>query len=310
MNILITGGYGLIGSWLTRYFLNDNSNIYILTNKKNAFFSGRVNEIFIDITNYKELEKKLNFEFDYCLHLASFDNYESLEGIKKSIDVNVLGTRNLLETLQGRNIKKFVYFSTYHVYSQLSGEISENYPTYPKSDYGLSHLFAEKYIKMFEHKLNFPTVIFRTSNTYGCPLYTTEKTWNTILNDFCLGAFQKNEITLNSNGFIYKDFIWLQDICEVTKALLDQNSGENRTYNLCSGKTIQLIQLAHIVKDVAEKLFKVDINIQTNASDQNQYQNYTLNNNLLTSISHYSFKDKLKSEIVNIFQYLQKNARN
>ena len=61
------------------------------------------------------------------------------------MEINTVGTKNLLEALNLTNLKNFVYISTFHVYGLTEGDIDENTELNPKNDYALTHLFAEFY---------------------------------------------------------------------------------------------------------------------------------------------------------------------
>ena len=168
--ILITGGLGSIGSWLSEYF-SSKYDVYVLSKNIQNKLSCKHTIIQADITNLDELKSKLNVTFDYCIHTASYNESFQENYAQKALKVNALGTRNLVETLKDTNIKNFIYLSTFHVYGASSGRISEENDLNPKNDYASSHLFAEFYLKQFFYTHNFQSVIFRLTNSYGAPKF-------------------------------------------------------------------------------------------------------------------------------------------
>ena len=114
--VLITGGLGNLGSKLTIYLEKLGYQVSVLTRKaKNRIDNSKYEVIEADITNLDDLKIKLNFEIDFCIHAASYNEFFLPGYAKKALEVNALGTRNILEVLSGKNVENFVYFSTFHV---------------------------------------------------------------------------------------------------------------------------------------------------------------------------------------------------
>jgi nucleoside-diphosphate-sugar epimerase len=81
-------------------------------------------------------------------------------------DVNVNGTRTLLEAAKHAGVQRFVYGSTIGVYGEADGQaLDENSPPRPMNAYGRSKLQAEAVVKSFAGELE--TCIVRISETYG-----------------------------------------------------------------------------------------------------------------------------------------------
>ena len=107
--VLISGGLGNLGSKITIYLANLGYEIYVLSRKaKNKIENVEYKVIEADVSNLDELKQKLNFEIDFCVHTASFNEFFLPGYPEKALEVNTLGTRNLLEALSGKNIKNFI----------------------------------------------------------------------------------------------------------------------------------------------------------------------------------------------------------
>ena len=103
-HVLVTGGFGNLGSYIAKHLLNQEYTVTILTRKQEKTFKNyEYNVIECDITDSKALKSKLKLDFDYCIHCASFNESFKKNYAKKSLDINSVGTRNLLEAL---NISK------------------------------------------------------------------------------------------------------------------------------------------------------------------------------------------------------------
>ncbi|HHB93638.1 MAG TPA: NAD-dependent epimerase/dehydratase family protein, partial [Campylobacterales bacterium] len=115
--VLITGGLGNLGSWLTEYFSNRNYTVTILSKNINNQLDKDYRVIQSDITDIDDLKNKLaDIEFDYCIHTASYNEFFHNDYPQKALLVNSLGTRNIIEILKDKNLKRFIYLSTFHVY--------------------------------------------------------------------------------------------------------------------------------------------------------------------------------------------------
>jgi nucleoside-diphosphate-sugar epimerase len=209
--ILITGGFGNLGSWLSEHFYDQGYHVTILANRVRKLEHVKYEVVQADISNYLELKERLTAEFDYCIHTASYNEHFHENYAEKALRINSLGTRNLIEVLKHGQIKKIVYFSTFHVYGNSYDFIDESSPPSPLNDYASTHLFAEYYLKQFYHTDRFPSVICRLTNSYGAPKSIDSTKWYLVLNDLVKSAYEKGVIKLSSNGEASRDFVWMGD---------------------------------------------------------------------------------------------------
>jgi len=72
--------------------------------------------------------------------------------INKSIDLNILGTANVVKVCSERN-KKLIFFSTSYVYPGTKGNYKESDPLLPWNNYGWSKLGAESTVQMYKNSL-------------------------------------------------------------------------------------------------------------------------------------------------------------
>ena len=306
--VLITGGLGNLGSWLTKEFCKSGYEVYVLSRtSKNNIPNINYKVITGDITDFEDLEKKLDIDFDYCIHTASyneffFDNYP-----KKALEINAFGTRNLLEILSKKNLKRFIYFSTFHVYGANSGVVNEKSELDPKNDYASTHLFAEYYIKQFAASKGLNYIIFRLSNSYGAPTFINSDKWYLVLNDLVKSSIEQGKIIIKSNGNPKRDFIWMGDVSVITKKML--TNGASGIYNLSSQKSYKIIDIANIVKTQYEMRYKKTIDISINANDKTIYNNLIVENSKLINQLDYKMNDMFAVEINKIFDLLQKTIK-
>lgn len=306
--ILITGGLGNLGSWLTIY-LSKIYDIYVLSKDGNRTVDANYTLIKVDILNEIELKNKLeNINFDYCIHAASYNEHFHEEYAKKALLINALGTRNLLDFFSKHTFTKvkFIYFSTFHIYGITSGFIDENTLPNPKNDYATTHLFAEYYLKQFHATHNIEYIIFRLTNSYGAPKTNNFTKWYLVLNELSKMAYKKKRIILKSNGESKRDFIWMGDVVQIVDLVLKNEHCLNKTYNLGSGKIYSIKQLAQFVQFAYREVFEEDLPIEINLKDTNKYEMLEVDcSKLMKDIGYYSLNEMFIKEIKNIFKLLK-----
>jgi dTDP-4-dehydrorhamnose reductase len=110
--ILITGGSGRFGSVIKN---SNNKNLKM-------FFPNKKQFNILDIKKIRKYVKKI--KPDYLLHLAGLSRPMKIHDIdiKKSIDLNIIGTANITKVCEEQNIK-LIYFSTNYVYPGVAGNL-------------------------------------------------------------------------------------------------------------------------------------------------------------------------------------------
>ena len=140
-NIVITGGSGRFGSIL--------KNIY----KSNKLFYPNKKEL--NILSVKSIEEYLKkTKPKILIHLAGLSRPMKIHenNISKSIDLNIIGTANIVKICSKLKIK-IIYFSTNYVYPGKKGNYKENDPLLPINNYAWSKLGGETSVQMYENSL-------------------------------------------------------------------------------------------------------------------------------------------------------------
>ena len=109
----------------------------------------------LDITNLKSIKKFLKREKPTSvLHLAGLSRPMSLhdKDINKSINLNIVGTANLVRVCSEYNIK-LIYFSTSYVYPGTKGNYNERDAVLPWNNYAWSKLGGESAVQMYKNSL-------------------------------------------------------------------------------------------------------------------------------------------------------------
>ena len=223
MKILITGGNGYIGAYLAEYLREHDFDVYITSRKNGTDAKCRRLEL-LDV----ETCTGICHGMDAIVHLANLDERLVKENGRDALLANAYATREIYRDAAKAGVKKFIYFSTFHVYGCDSGNIDETATPKPKADYGLTHYFAEQYLEQLSNQKGLPVAAIRLTNGIGAPQGTDK--WYLALNDFCRTVFKTGKIVLKSNGLPQRDFVPIRDVAEAVAILLE--SGQQAPYEV------------------------------------------------------------------------------
>lgn len=275
--ILITGANGLLGSLATKFF--ENKGMKVIT-------AGRQrNDIYMDFNNPMEIANTvIDYKIDSCIHLAAANEVNCFEFPYESINVNVTGTKAILDFCVRNKIKHIIYISTMHVYGNLIGKIDENIIPTPNNDYGMSHYFAEKYVEMYGNKDMISYNILRPTNLYDVPIdITTHKRWSLVPYQFCKDAIINKEINIRTNGTQRRNFLSIEDLnCVILNLIKGQKC--NEILHVYGKDDLEIKELAQIICQVSEEILGEKIHCTININDQKKYEEFTFNSLYLKNI--------------------------
>lgn len=174
--ILVIGGAGLLGSHITDQLTEEDVSEIIVfdnfvrgtrNNLKQALQCPRVRVIEGDITNLAQLREAME-GIDYVFHLAALWLHQCVENPRSCLEVNVIGTYNVVETCQQMGVKKVVYSSSASVYGNaVFIPMTEEHPFNNRTLYGASKIAGEQFFCAFNEMYGLNYVGYRYMNIYG-----------------------------------------------------------------------------------------------------------------------------------------------
>jgi nucleoside-diphosphate-sugar epimerase len=172
MQILITGGTGFIGSRLALRHLESGHAVRVLGQENTAaeaenkrLIEANGGSVTVASVTEQESWSALFDGVDVVYHLAAAQHEANIPD-QRFWEVNVTGTRNILEASVKAQVKRFIHGSTIGVYgAALQGSLDEQSPVRPDNIYGVTKLEGEKLACSFGDRL--PVVIIRIAETYG-----------------------------------------------------------------------------------------------------------------------------------------------
>ena len=262
-NILVTGGAGYIGSHIVEQLVKKSFlNIFIvddLSTGHKRLISKKANFIKANI-NKTQLIKKiiLKNKIDTIIHLAAKTIVtESEKKPKLYYNVNVLGTRSLLNAAKNSLVKNFLFSSTAAVYGSKIRYVNENSKTLPDSVYGKTKLQAENLVKK-KFKKNY--IILRYFNVVGASpskkIGLINK-YGQLFKNFAVEILKKKpKLNVYGNdyntadGTCVRDFIHVSDLADIHLKVLFKVSKNNKSIilNCGYGKGFSVLEVVNNFK--------------------------------------------------------------
>jgi UDP-glucose 4-epimerase len=250
---VVTGGAGFIGSHLTEELLRrgyqvtvfDNlstgkrSNIeHLATGRRLSFVEGSVGDL-------GQLRKILTGA-DIIFHQAAIASVPgSIRDPIASHAANATGTLNVLVAAADCGVKKIVCASSSAVYgdSPVLPKVESMIPD-PRSPYAVTKLVGEHYCSVFREIHGLAIASLRYFNVYG-PRQDPNSPYAAVIPLFFRKALSGEPPVIYGSGEQSRDFIYVKDV--VTANILAAESGATGVFNIGSGKSVTVNQLAQLI---------------------------------------------------------------
>lgn len=276
-NVLITGGYGFIGSNFVRHFYHRHPrarivNLDLLTyagnlenlrdiealeaslpteRRRYQFVQGDI----CDQNLLNELFQK--HRFDLVVHFAAESHVDrSIFNMSDFVRTNIEGTRTLVEASRRHRAKRFINISTDEVYGSIkSGYASEEWLLRPSNPYSASKAGADLLVQAYIRTHDFPAIIIRGSNNYG-PYQYPEKLIPLAITNLLEGK----KVPVHGYGIHVRSWLHVHDFCRAID-LITHGNPKHRIYNVTGEEktnhdVLELIA-RNLGKNIQEQRFHV-----------------------------------------------------
>jgi len=248
MRVLVTGGAGFIGKYLVRSLLENGDSVTIFDNFSNSTKNSLsslvdmgVKIIEGDITKPLDIFNAIKDQ-EIVIHLAAkISVSESIRNPSETFQVNVDGTKNILIACEKNHIKKLIVSSSAAVYGEGSPNVklTEESETNSISPYGESKVRMEQAIKKRVSGHDIDCVILRFFNIYGIG---QSSEYAGVITKFLKRIKQDKPLEIFGDGLQTRDFVAIDDVINSIHNAISY--GKSGTYNIASGKTITIKELA------------------------------------------------------------------
>ena len=259
MKILITGGTGFLAGRLA-YYLKDTGNYQVILGSRMCVNNNKLNSKFQIVQTIWNSEAELQLVckgIDTIIHLAGVNASDSSMDPDQALEFNGKVTGKFLRAAVKSGVKKFIYFSTAHVYkSPLSGIINED--TLPKSlhPYATSNRAGEDMVLSAHNRNEIQGIVLRLSNSFGAPVSKDANCWTLLVNDLCKQVVTSGKMKLTSSGMQRRDFIAISDVCRVIEHLLKLSFAikTNNLFNVGSNWSPTVWEMAGVISQMTKKI--------------------------------------------------------
>jgi UDP-glucose 4-epimerase len=274
MRVLVTGGAGYIGSAATAILLERGFDVTVLddcsTGHRDAVAGGAkfINGSILD----SQVVAQALVDCDAVLHFAAKSLVgESVDKPDLYFDVNVNGTRNLLDQMSKAKISKLVFSSTAATYGEPEViPITEDAKPKPTSPYGTTKLAVDQMITD-EAKSGLAAISLRYFNVAGA--YKSKTGWlaerhnpETHLIPNLLRSTAENPLKIfgddwpTKDGTCIRDYIHIVDLIDAhILALENLKPGQHKIINLGSGGGYSVAEVINAASKVLGRVIPVEV---------------------------------------------------
>ena len=320
MRILVAGAGGYLGGRISLHLASQGHQVSVLVHHHlptgASEWSTKMDRVIVgDARNRDVLLSTMENEIDCIIYTIALKQNDSNNDLYTSLSVNMGILWTLLELCAQKGTVKLLYLSTVQVYGLYpTGEpIHETAPLLAVKPYGLTHKFCEDLCSLYTTERGLDCTSLRISNGLGAPAFSPANCWQFMATGLCKSATEKEGIRLQSDGTLQRDIIDVSDICRAVELLATSPTSRvrYRQYNLCSGRTSTVLELAHEIADVYEDRYHKhcpvvfpDGSVSPNAVRHKDIPRFTYDTERLQSLGITAFVD-LHTSINEVLNYLE-----
>ena len=254
-NILVTGGFGLLGKPLVQKLVQLNHNVIILEKKSTdriKFLKTKPKKIISGDFLNKDLVGKIlkKYKINIIFHLGAITQVlESLKDPYKTHQINVMGTINFLENIRKINDKIiFIYSSSDKAYGELNNrkeykETDRLQSIYP---YDVSKSASDLICQSYANTYSLTTGIIRCGNIYGPGDFNLKR----LIPDVILSSLKKKRFIIRSSGKSTRDYVYVEDVVKAYISLMNKLiklPNQIKIYNVSSKFNYSVIEIVNMI---------------------------------------------------------------
>ena len=273
MATLVTGGTGFVGSNIVKALAQRGHEVVSLdlsapdemVMKFPEPWASQVSFLTGSILEWDDIKGAVEGRsIDKIVHAAVFtatrEDIEK-ESSRSIVNINVIGTTNLLELAVGLSLRRFLYVSSGAVYGESLGSeevLAEDVKLHPRTLYASTKYTSELLTRRYGEMHGFPSVSVRLASPYG-PMerVTGHRAVMSVLYE-CTGMAVRGEGVPIGDRSLGRDYTYVSDtaagICEV----LDAPGLSHDVYNITTGRKVTVGDIVDALQEVRPGLAVYD----------------------------------------------------
>lgn len=250
--ILVTGGAGCIGIQVCNQLAKAGQKVvlfdlYEQINTVRSFLDKRIEVFFGSILDISSIREAIR-GCDGVIHLAAYLGVRRTELNKiRCLEINIDGTKNVLNACSLNSVKKIIFASSSEVYGEpLVNPVTEQEITKGKTVYAISKLAGEELVKAYHDEFKIGYTILRYFNTYG-----PHQISQFVIPKFIKMASENKSPVIYGDGTQERSYNFSADSAKATIKCLFSSKTNSKIINI--GNSEELINL----KDLANLVIKI-----------------------------------------------------
>ncbi|HEY1982445.1 MAG TPA: NAD(P)-dependent oxidoreductase [Xanthobacteraceae bacterium] len=260
MKVLITGGMGVIGAETSRKFVKEGHRPVVLARHRDDSLVGDIaDKIDFEPGDILDMPRLLDVikrhQVTHIVHAAAFVGAVSAANPALSIQVNVMGTVNVLEGARLFDVKRVVYTSAKGIYGPVLGDygpphyklMPEDMPKHPQRIYDSAKLMSEQTALYYANNFGLDVAILRFATTYG-PGKTARHGKMGVTSQIIEAPFNGLPFHHPYGAEAKDDFIYNKDSALGVYLATTADKVPSRVYNIGSGEGLTLNDFAVAIR--------------------------------------------------------------
>ncbi|MCX7653973.1 MAG: GDP-mannose 4,6-dehydratase [Fervidobacterium sp.] len=259
--IFITGGAGFIGTKIAER-LYEKNEIVLYDNlwrnsMKDSFITDSPNVKLVqgDVVNFGFLKSVIDdFKPNVIIHLAAIAGVDTV--IKypvKTMQINIVGTYNVLEAVKELQLHRFLNFSTSEVFGSYAYKVGDDAQSSLSTvgearwTYSVSKLASEHLCYAYYKEYKIPVVIIRPFNVYG-PGQVGEG----AIHKFVCRALRNETLEIHGDGDQIRSWCYIDDFVDGVLLSLEKEQAVGQAFNIGNPRgTVTVRMLARLIKEIS-----------------------------------------------------------
>jgi CDP-glucose 4,6-dehydratase len=258
-SVLVTGAYGLLGTWLVRALLDGGARVTVLKRDETAIsalelegFEGSCAVVHGDCVDPTVVDRAIGeYEVDTVFHLAA----QTIVGTAgraplSTFETNVRGTWIVLEACRAQEVGRVIVASSDKAYGDHDElPYREDFALRPRFPYDASKAAADLIARSYWHSFGLPVAVTRFANLYGGGDLNASR----LIPEAVSAVIEGRPPIIRSDGSPERDFLYVEDAVAAYLSIaeaLDRGEGRGEAFNAGGGRP-------HAVREVVELICRV-----------------------------------------------------